>query len=610
MKIAFIIIVLAILTAAAPPSSSLTLRNFARQLAHEVSTMQLVVRTQAYQHNRSLALDPVVLSQIAAYQRNLYELKISGMLDKFNQLQVLLRKFNARREDQDEKIAMQQLLDNLHLTPSYMNELSAVAFIQNHFSGSIGLPPFDESYLDIPYFDSYQMIADREEFLNSCYEACVFLILRSLLRMAKLQEASDAINNLTQLINSNDTLKAKQLVAKFAAIVKEHSWMYTGRIDRQRANKTMEKAQKIVAATPQSPAEQTAQLNKLQDMLQPMIADMVERTGKVWGKNGIMFAEITRNNPDMMFTFEEYLQSHYTIANNELSQQTLDIYNKTSSVLDNYLNTIEQQPSQESIARKTAITELDLDQDMFAALVAAHRLQHRYNELVGPIFSQNSDKLRKADPKEFIKELQQVYAQHNDNINHYKANMEKQLSKKDSSKAKLTLARGADMQKMFDPENFAYYKLIEKMRMSFFGNAASFRDDESYPYQSEVHKASAKYKMSQVRESIKILSENIAPELWLHENVGIKRQAVIRPLREDEVLHVTESLADFYQADVANFFEDYNIAKFSIFSITFADFSYLYTQNQHSLATILHIHPPPNLPRTEFEPVTEIISMN
>ena len=141
-------------------------------------------------------------------------------------------------------------------------------------------------------------------------------------------------------------------------------------------------AQKIAAEVPQSESEQTAQLNELQDLLQPVIKNILTRTDEILlAKHGTL-EKIMHIDKDMIeIFFSRHLRVYNRFPREDLFWQALDAYETTSSILDDYLDVVKQQPQQENSARRVAIAKLAIDQDFFDRLVAIRRLQHSYDEI-------------------------------------------------------------------------------------------------------------------------------------------------------------------------------------------------------------------------------------
>ena len=100
-------------------------------------------------------------------------------------------------------------------------------------------------------------------------------------------------------------LRTEQLVAKFAELVKESNYIYISDLDRHRM---LERVQKIVAEVPQSESEQTAQLNELQDLLQPVIKNILARTDEILLAEHRTLEKIMRLDPDMTQIFARHLR--------------------------------------------------------------------------------------------------------------------------------------------------------------------------------------------------------------------------------------------------------------------------------------------------------------
>ena len=108
-------------------------------------------------------------------------------------------------------------------------------------------------------------------------------------------------------------------------------------------------------------------------------------------------------------------------------RQALDAYETTSSILDDYLDVVKQQPQQENSARRVAIAKLAIDQDFFDRLVAIRRLQHSYDEIT-------TEQIQ-GDTAEAAKKYAELFTANA----HIFAAFES-----DPSKADLALERGAD----------------------------------------------------------------------------------------------------------------------------------------------------------------------
>ena len=305
MKIVYIITMLAVLTAAAPQPRH---RAFAQQFLRDIFTLRLAAQTQLNNH---LSVNPLMLHQVAGYQNSLSELNISGTLDKFAELQAHLRKFNTQRKDSGEEIAMQRLLEDLHLYPADIDQMKVPIFTDyvekrsaKELAESLNPLSFVERTSSMPNNRSAP-IGSIEQFDDWIYKNAEKQIRDVLLTLAKLQGVIDASNDFALALAGRGMLRTEQLVAKFAELVKESNYIYISDLDRHRM---LERVQKIVAEVPQSESEQTAQLNELQDLLQPVIKNILARTDEILLAEHRTLEKIMRLDPDMTQIFARHLR--------------------------------------------------------------------------------------------------------------------------------------------------------------------------------------------------------------------------------------------------------------------------------------------------------------
>ena len=211
-------------------------------------------------------------------------------------------------------------------------------------------------------------------------------------------------------------------------------------------------AQKIVAEVPQSESEQTAQLNELQDLLQPVIKNILARTDEILLAEHRTLEKIMRLDPGMIRIFARHLRVYNRFPREDLFRQALDAYETTSSILDNYLDVVKQQPRQENSARRVAIAKLAIDQDFFDRLVAVLRLQHSYDEITTEQIQGDTAEAAKKYAELFtanahlFAELARPSAQHGGSLDQNKNNIDlvRAALESDPFKADLALERGAD----------------------------------------------------------------------------------------------------------------------------------------------------------------------
>ncbi len=431
MKIVYIITMLAVLTAAAPQPRH---RAFAQQFLRDIFTLRLAAQTQLNNH---LSVNTLMLHQVAGYQNSLSELNISGTRDKFAELQAHLRKFNTQRKDSGEEIAMQRLLEGLNLSPVEIDQM------KEKIVGDIPFESFVENHNGV--------VLSGERFSDWLYKNAEKQIRDVLLTLAKLQGVIDASNDFALALAGRGMLSTERLAAKFAELVEEYSYIYISNLDMRR---TLEKAQKIAAEAPQSESEQTAQLNELQALLQPAIDSVLAKTDETWVvEHRRAIEQIMHIDKDMIeIFFSRHMLVYNRFLREDLFRQALDAYETTSSILDDYLNVVKQQPQQEDSARRVAIAKLAADQDSFDRLVAVYRLQHSYDEIATEQIQGDTAEAAKKYAELFTAKahlfaaLARPSAQHGGSLDQNKNNIDLVRAALESApfKADLALERGAD----------------------------------------------------------------------------------------------------------------------------------------------------------------------
>ena len=202
--------------------------------------------------------------------------------------------------------------------------------------------------------------------------------------LAKLQQFKDddltISGSFAPATDGRSLLNAEQLVSKLATLVTEYSEIFSqDAVERMYA--TLEKAKAIVAEMPQSKTEKAMQTAKLQNLLQVEFEHLIAAVDKLQDDYLTAITEALNIDLDRRETLTKHMILIRKYERDMLFVRAMLAYDNASTTVDDYINTVEQDPRQKNTAWQAAAAKLSADGTMFFDFVSPREMQHRYNEI-------------------------------------------------------------------------------------------------------------------------------------------------------------------------------------------------------------------------------------